>query len=348
MVCSACGFENLANMRFCGMCGMPLPQRPLTAPGAHSTLNFTRVPVDSRAAGERSTAQQGGGVLLEMPGDSTNGGGRATTVESGASSTTLPEPPPKELVPDVPLDEYIQSFKYEPPKDPAEITMRGDTHVAPPDSGTPPPISTEPESQPPVRGDNIVASSSAAEIAPPIATTSKAAAEDVDNRLGLEPETPTEARIARPRFLDINEPPKDAPKETKVEPKEDEERVANGGTTISGPSFLGLSDRPQTWAAAVGVEHGEYAPRNYHWRAWFAVAVVLVVAGLGWLEWRAQINQTNNGPVEIIRTKLSKMRGAVSQAAGDSATAGSDNAKPDMQVQEQPPASAPQANPKDF
>ncbi len=155
-----------------------------------------------------------------MPGNATNGGHRTSTVESSASATTLPEPasePPKELVPDVRLDEYVQSFKYEPPKDPAEITMRGDAHIATPESPAQPPVSADNVSQPAVRGENIVASSSAAEIKPPSATTSKAVAEDVDTRLGLEPETPTEARIARPRFLEINEPPK----ETKAAPPQD-------------------------------------------------------------------------------------------------------------------------------
>ncbi len=354
MVCSACGFENAANMRFCGMCGMPLPQRPLTAPGAHSTLNFTRVPLDSRATGERSTTQNTAGVLVEMPAKTTNGGGRGSAVESGASATTLPEPTPeppaKELVPDVPLDEYVQSFKYEPPKDPAEITMRGDAHLATSEIPAQPPLIAETASQPLVRGENIVASSSAAEVKPPLATTSTAAAEDVDNRLGLEPETPTEARIARPRFLDINEPPKETKTETPKETKTGtpDEETANGGTTISGPSFLGLSDRPQTWAAAVGVEDGEYAPRNYHWRAWFAVAVVLVFVGLGFLEWRSQVNQTDNGPVEVIRTKLRKIHGAVAQMTGDSGTPSDNNSKPDMQVQEQPHAQpAQQPNPND-
>ncbi len=94
------------------------------------------------------------------------------------------------------------------------------------------------------------------------------------------------------------------------------------------------------------MEDGEYAPRNYHWRAWFAVAVVLVFVGLGWLEWRAQVNQTDNGPVEVIRTKLRKLHGAVVQMTSDSSTAGNDSAKPDMQVQEQPQAQAPvQPNP---
>jgi hypothetical protein len=341
VVCSACAFENQAGMRFCGMCGMPLPQRPITAPGAHSTLNFTRVPVDSRAVRERS-ASQSGGVLLGVPSDTANGGGRSSTVEppvASASPTTVPEPvpqtPAKELVPDVPLDEYVQSFHYEPPKDPSEVTMRGDAHVAAVEA----PAEADSNAEPAVRGDNIVASSSAAEIKPPVTAVSPSSTKDIDARLGLEPETPTEARIARPRFLDVNEPlPKGTKTDGPLEPPE-----ANGGTTISGPSFLGLSDGPQTWAAAVGVEHGEYAPRNYHWRLWFVAAVILVFAGLGVLEWRAQVHQTDNGPVEVIKTKLRKIgQSAMSEITGESSPPSNDNSKPEIQVQEQPPPQPPQ------
>ena len=57
MVCSSCGFENLGTMRFCGMCGTPLPYAPLTTPGAQSTLSFTRVPVESEPLPQRSTPQ---------------------------------------------------------------------------------------------------------------------------------------------------------------------------------------------------------------------------------------------------------------------------------------------------
>ena len=69
MVCSSCGFENQLGMRYCGMCGMPMPHKPITAPGAHSTLNFTRVPVDTRlpasARGPSNGSQAGGGVAVE-------------------------------------------------------------------------------------------------------------------------------------------------------------------------------------------------------------------------------------------------------------------------------------------
>ena len=51
MVCSNCGCENPATHRFCGMCGTPLPQRPIVIPGAQSTISFTRLPLE----GPRST-----------------------------------------------------------------------------------------------------------------------------------------------------------------------------------------------------------------------------------------------------------------------------------------------------
>src|ERR1035441_2158568 len=56
VVCSTCGYENQAGNRFCGMCGTPLPHRPLTAPGAQSTASLTRAlaenarPIEPRAS----------------------------------------------------------------------------------------------------------------------------------------------------------------------------------------------------------------------------------------------------------------------------------------------------------
>jgi hypothetical protein len=78
-----------------------------------------------------------------------------------------------------------------------------------------------------------------------------------------------------------------------------------------------------------------------HWRAWVAVAVLAVFAILGVVEWRSQVNQTDNGPVEIIRAKMHSWRhGNASSANNEPApppVASTDsNAKPEMQVQEQP------------
>jgi len=353
VVCSSCGFENPAVMRYCGMCGMPLPQRPITAPGAQSTLNFTRVPVDAKLASHegRVASENRGGVLLETPTANTNGAGteiasdvnpQPQTPIAPPAGTVANEPPPKELVPDVPLDEYVQKFHYEPPADPAEVTMRGDAHVA----------SSEPAAQAPVEEpgavvpENILAPSSAAEVKPRVGAAPVADTEDVDSRLGLEPESRAEARIARPRFLDINEPPSDSTGRNNGKPREI--LPANSGTsTIAGPSFLGLSDTPQTWIEAVGVDEEYGRPHSSHWRAWLAVAIVLIIAGLGVLEWRAQTTQANNGPIEVVRTKFHDLKNAVEARyngqPAPAALAGADaNAKPEMQVQEQPKTAAQQ------
>jgi len=119
LVCSACGFENLAGMRFCGMCGTPLPHRPLTTPGAQSTLSLTRVPQESGSspASSRTAVSpempraNGDSPSAKLPGDA--GNAAAEAIADGQTSTS--EAQPAELVPDIPLDQYLQSFHYQPP-----------------------------------------------------------------------------------------------------------------------------------------------------------------------------------------------------------------------------------------
>ena len=339
MVCSACGFDNPAAMRFCGMCGMPLPHRPITAPGAQSTLNFTRVPVELRVAPEGTAASHERIVSpeaasLAMAGERGVFSSSSLTPEPTAS-TSIPaaveEAPPKELVPDIPLDEYLQKFHYDPPNDPSEVTMRGDARV----EASAVEVSRPPESAVEIADPNLETETK------PSPNTASKDGEDVDRRLGLEPEAPGEASISRPRFLDVNELPAEKnngkPKETRL--------VDTSAPTISGPSFLGLNDAPQTWAGAVGLEEGKYAPRNYHLRAWFTVAIIFLFAWLGYKEYRAQVNQTDNGPVEVVRTKIRNLRQSVTaQMAGDSTPAANDNSKPEIQVQEQSGAKSPQSS----
>ncbi len=360
MVCSACGFENQVGMRFCGMCGMPLPHRPLTTPGAQSTLNLTRVPIEGGAGRESSGSATS---LRTSVLESSSGNGNTGTGEAHNSAITpvTDAPPPKELVPDVPLDEYIQKFHYEPPRDSAELTMRGDAAPAAPPEAE---LRTEPQVQAEVPVDVVPAAeipdatvAQETKVAAKIADTKSAPAtekessplaetkpkpevvapmvleDSVVKRLGLDPEGPAEEQ-ARPRFLDLNEAPKEARPSTN-----------SGTSTIVGPSFLGLSDAPAAAESAPLPIEEEEAPHNSHWRAWFATAIVLVFAALGVMEWRSQVYQTDNGPVQIIRTKLRNWRHeatapANSEPAPATTASGEVNSKPDMQVQEQPKQSA--------
>ncbi len=321
MVCSACGYQNQVGNRFCGMCGTPLPHRPLTAPGANSTLSLTRVPLENsrstRAQDAPSAPQTQTGALVETPQPVDRGS------ERPAPEQVADEPAPKELVPDLPLHEYVQNFRYQPPSDPTEITMRGDAHVLEPEA--PVTESTTVEAQ-----TSAAPGAPAAEVRAP-SQPEIVAATDTDSRLGLEPESPDEARIQRPRFLDINEPAGDSTS------------AASGTSTIVGPSFLGLSDAPQVTPDITESEVAE-VPARSHWRLWLAAAVVLVFAALGVMEWRSQVNQTDSGPVQMIKMKIRNWRhGAPPPAREPSSPAASTdtNSKPEIQVQEQPKPAGP-------
>ncbi len=355
MVCSACGFENQVGHRFCGMCGMPLPHRPLTAPGAGSTLNLTRVPFEKGRESQHSASGRTG-VLTETPGSGdspippNSAAAGQTAVDAGARAEEVPAEEPatvsgsktarKELVPDLPLDEYIKTFHYEPPSDPSEITMRGDARVqdveaaasetaetaSPAGEAAKPLIVASDGARPSIRTDIPPAKISKLEPKPVVENTK--VAEDVDSRLGLQPEAAEEARIERPRFLDINPPPGDA-----------KPAATSGTSTIVGPSFLGLSDPPEYVEPSI-LETEEAEPASGRWRLWLAAAVILLFAGLGAMEWRSQRSQGGNGPVEVIKAKIRDLRHQNAPEAGtdDKGAAGANdsNAKPEMQVQEQP------------
>ena len=358
MVCSACGYENQAGMHFCGMCGTPLPHRPLTTPGAQSTLSMTRVPVDggSRSHDHTLSNLSGRAGVLDMPAashaevrDVPHGDGEpsARDLTGAVPEQEVPsiESPAKELVPDVPLHEYLQSFHYEPPKDSDEKTMRGDTTVADaadPVAPTPAnleadasaaPLIEEPAAAaaPIISASHAEASRVVAETTAPIENLPVTPADSVVSRLGLEPQGPAETPVERPRFLDIHEPA-----------KEGKAAASSGTSTIVGPSFLGLSDAPDIVDEPKQVDADE--PPRSHWRTWVAVAVIAVFAALGVIEWRSQVNQTDNGPVEVMKAKIRDWRHRPPSQPNQTAPGVStdSNTKPDMQVVEQP---RPSANP---
>jgi Sel1 repeat-containing protein len=307
VVCSACGFKNEPNMRFCGMCGIPLPSRPMTTPGGQSTLNLTRVPVES------GTATQETSPISARSHELVSGHGRASTVADSAmadSATPVAEAlPAKELVPDVPLDEYLQNFRYEPPRNPDEVTMRGDAAPSPDVEAPAPPPSAQRITPPDVRPQMsasgrpvVVARSNIEPERPVIEQVRPSVPEDTVSRLGIEPEAPEEERIQRPRFLDINEPTKESVRAT-----------GPGTSTIVGPSFLGLSDAPHIAADSLPPDVDEPGHTS-HWRAWVAVAILAVFVVLGVVQWRAQ---TGNSPLQVIKAKLYGLRHGNSQRASN-------------------------------
>ena len=354
MVCSTCGYENQAGNRFCGMCGTPLPHRPLTAPGAQSTASLTRAlaenasPIEPRASAAppaharvdveprpytrdqrnlTETSSNRTDLPSQMPGP-----GESRHSEPPRSGNLTPPsrdtgpgaqrskaaPPHFDLVPEIPLQEYVRNFHYVPPSDPEEITMRGETTVLEPElpavSNATPITPVETEIAP-------------AEATPPPST------DDVQERLGLEVDSEAEERNDRPRYLDLNEP--------SPPPKPE---VAATPTAV--PSFLGLNDVPQV--AETGNELGVEEPARGRWQIWLAAAVVLVVGFLGALEWRAQVRHTNNGPIEVIKMKMwnlthGKPAESATAESASPVTPSASASKPEMQVE--PPSNPPTQNP---
>lgn len=331
MVCSTCGYENQVGNRFCGMCGVPLPHRPLTAPGAQSTASLTHALGESRARTERRASDPiavSSSLDVASPRDARDQDSQSVT--SSDPSDLSGEPPPSndqrskvaqpqfDLVPEIPLDEYVQKFRYVPPSDPGEFTMRGDTTAIEPA----PPVAPEAPQGTPVTP--VETATTSAEIAP------AQLPEDVRERLGLE--VTTEERTDRPRFLDFNDPP--------VSPAPADSKPEDSVTPISGPSFLGLGNElhePVATADELVVEE----PAHGRWRIWLAAAVVVVFGSLGVLEWRAQVHQTNNGPVEVIKMKMrsltrSKPAESTSTEGAPSAAPADSSSKPEMQVEPSP------------
>ncbi len=376
MVCTACGYENQAGMRFCGMCGMPLPHRPLTTPGAQSTLDYTRVPVETASTehetntGSVSAAQEGVRQISPGNGSGTTGNASYPSAEmSTQHSAPAVEPPPaKDLVPDISLEEYVQRFRYEPPTDPSEITMRGDAapiveghESATTTSGAetvPEEVTSASETEPEAIDAEEIAFRNKIEAAlhsrPPaapvegkpepritpeptlVAPVPPTPADSVASRLGLEPETAAEERIQRPRFLDINEPA-----------KESRPLAASGTSSIVGPSFLGLSDAPLIAAEGLSSEaiEDDEPPRS-HWRGWVAVAILLIFVVLGIIQWRAQAGQSGTGPLQIIKAKLHSWRQGPEKPTGADQTAASTspavaNPQPETQSAQQTTPQAP-------
>ena len=340
MVCSTCGYENQVGNRFCGMCGTPLPHRPLTTQGAQSTASLTRPLAENVVAfPPRTSVVSPTGTTLEVePRPSTSDLSEASSGRTGAASeppsgkpTLLPRdttadpqssataPPQADLVPEIPLHEYVRNFRYVPPSDPKEITMRGDAPVLEPEPAAP---SSTASVRP---AETAIAS---AEAVP------ASAADDVRERLGLEVDATVEERTDRPRYLDFNEPAAPLESPPPAQP-------------ISGPSFVGVSDVPQAQAEASD-DSGIEGPARGTWRIWLAAAVVLVFGFLGLLEWRAQAHQTNNGPVEVIRIIRAKIGNLTHGKPAENAIVESPSpagrtdsaSKPEIQVE---PSSQPQA-----
>lgn len=332
MLCSNCGFENPTGHRFCGMCGTPLPQRPIIAPGAQSTADLTRHPLEvSPPAG--STAAN----LSHFSAPSAT-----QTIETAPMGTSKYFSQAEQAES---LEQFIAGFQYTPPAEEDEVTMTG----------------AKPELDDAAKYDPVA----------PISMSEETAVTETPARVSepLQPQTtavedlrPAESAVEEAPVI-ITEPPpfatsgiKDrSPERSRfldLSPPTQEASSNPVHTSIGGPSFLGLSDTPAT-SAYIG---DEGAPRHSHWRAWTALVVLGIFAALGALEWRAEKNQSSNGPIGIMRMQIERLKGkkaiitpppsseATTEPAEPASTSQPNASGPQMQVapQKKPQTATPQ------
>jgi hypothetical protein len=298
------------------MCGTPLPQRPMSTPGAQSTLGLTRVPME---ASEANASAPRNSSNLVVP--AAIEGASRDDLAAPQEGTKPDEDAPVEDVADwnapttgtnnyfskaehaESLDQFIAGFHYTPPAEQDEVTMTGGKPVLDSTAKYDQPVpGSVAEAEPPSPVEaSLAPQTSAVEEAPPA------------EAVAMEP-PPFATKGTRPqasersRFLDLSEPPAQG--------------ASASGTSIGGPSFLGLSDAPMSPAYVVD----DGAPRQSHWRAWTALIVIAIFAFLGIIEWRAEKAQSNNGPIGIMKMQIERLKGR--KGALITAPASSDSTEP--------------------
>ena len=321
MFCSNCGFENPAVHRFCGMCGTPLPQKPLTTPEAQSTFSFTRLPVE--VSHPASSALPGRAKPAVVPAVVEE----AAPIAGAPASATAPAIPQAISAQPAPvtvtqagaavsgaesnyftqaqetesLEQFIASFKYTPPSEEDEVTMTGEKPVL--DASTTPPAAVSASlSDEPVQ---------AADIPTAVETTAQEEVPYVESQATQPPpfaiKTAQTQTPDRARFLDFSEPA------VPEMPKGDIPPVVE-------PTFIDLGDSP-----VPPDDTGDTAPHRSHWSAWTAAIVILILAGLGMLEWRAE-HQGRNGPIGVVKAEIQRLKQRMAAAptpSPDGAAAGS-------------------------
>ncbi len=340
MVCPQCGFENPAIHRFCGMCGIPLPQKAITAPGAQSTLGLIRLPVE--VTGQASSTLSALQPAVEER-QSTGLPSRSRTrsekesigvgeqVAEASSTPQSPIIPSKSYFAEAEmadsLEQFIAGFHYTPPSEEDEVTMTGDKPVLDATAKYEPPAPVSMSGESDASAEPLFPSQ---ETAPDITNTKD------DAQLTVEVFPSETAPSKRSRFLDFSEPAVKPP--------------AKSGVSIVGPSFLGLSDPPPENA----VELPSPAVPRSHWRAWLAVVVIAIFGVLGYLEWRAERNQTN-GPIGLVKMQFERLKGGKGALVTPATPPPAPKATPAGEVEPQnstgpsmevtPQAKSPSANP---
>jgi zinc-ribbon domain/Sel1 repeat len=347
VICSACGHDIPAGYHFCGMCGTPLPHRPLETPGAHSTMSLARGPLEIPRPVENQSAAVADSSDQRSQAD-------AVSVTAGAYGNES-SPPDKAVSPEVthPADEALKPFLVETPEQ----------HTYP-ESGSLPSRTSVPEDPREL-------------FAGTLEHAEQSSRSERTQTSGVVPAMPSEV-VAFADALAIPAaeapPPAEAPhfqwmdevldeievEAAKAAARQDEQQSPNFVDELAlrefepspvapseaPPPYLKISAAPTVPSPArIRVKE----PRSGNWRIVVAYAAAVVFAAVVLLQWRSYRNQTDDGPIDIIERRIqawmpdneedanSDQPGAAS-GSGTSASTPSPQTEQPSQPQNQSPA----------
>src|SRR5271165_5741322 len=343
LVCSTCGNESPAGNRFCGLCGTPLPHRPLDTPGTQGTMSLTRGPLESSLSPERQSAAADIAGVQPPPRDeltaNTSAGETPRPDEAVSRGVTGPLddtfkqahvpveppqeqpddpadwPPSKEMVSEDPLQAFAENLDHTQLDQPDEMTTVDDTLAMPSD------ILAFADALPPV------------EQSLPLESPEFPWMEDVLHEIAeLEAAKPSKIPDERPPFLDLLNLDELTP--PTVEPE------ASAPVAVA-PFFSEISDVPQTIAASDVTPAVEEPPAK-RWRLWLATAAVLVFAALGTIQWWSHRDHDSPGLVAVIERKIRDLKPRApadtnnDQSGMSAGSAAPNSSSPAIRTEEQP------------
>jgi zinc-ribbon domain len=323
VVCSSCGQERPDGDRFCGMCGTPLPHRPLSALGAEGTISLSRGPLETSSSHERmSTAVAGLLDLLgrsgvsptsEEPCDEAPGPGSAVSQIASDPPADSAEPESRSL--ETPEDEprfstdrtgRIEPASEDPPRNFLEGVPRG--------PASQPEEAAAPDGLSPAEPDVSKFLDALAAIPDEPSKSTEAPhfpwMDDVLDQVEHEAAKTSAARDERPRFLDLlgdlsqPEVARDVP-----------------APVVATPSLSQASEESKTIARSrVAAAGAKPFSRKHRW--WMATAAALVFVALAIVQWRTEIADNSKRLEQRITDKVLEL------AASDEADANKGQAAP--------------------
>ena len=345
MVCSACGDERPDGDRYCGMCGTPLPHRPMSTPGAQSTVHLSRGPLNGQglsAVVQNARVQPSYGDEWTADPPAAETLPSATTVaqevaappgETFEPALVLPEAPGRELetpafqpgpalsdelpsgiVDDLALPEFsqVRAVATEAPTGHSAVSEFLDELVTEPAE---PSASKEPPHFPWMDG--------------------------VLDQIEFEAAKTPQGGDERPRFMDVlgdlDLPPleTDAPGPGVVPPE----------PTVVRPPLSESKPAPRVAAAWHVAEEGWKPPVGKRWM-WQAAAAALVFLVLGAIQWSAPITRAGKYVVEVVTAKFEDLTGTSAGSPPTPAASSEPNAfskAVGFEEQSKPPAQNPPA-----